>query len=158
MKLLVAFMFSLFVAWGKDRFRLLIVNTLYDMRHKIVPLFSSTPLSPSRRPPSITPTDVSSTYEDTERIKSSATTVRSDDNYFIKRLRSQPRQDIIFFNRYRDFFKRTTGVEKNKFFRDYILWRQEGLDVEKQHCLFINFGVNMMLEYPQIRRVIIIFS
>ena len=47
--------------------------------------------------------------------------------------------------------------EKNKFFRDYILWQQEGLDIDKHHCLFINFGVNMSLQYPQIRRVMMIF-
>ena len=46
--------------------------------------------------------------------------------------------------------------EKFKFFRDFILWQQEGLDIEKQHCLFINFGVNMKLEYTQIRRAIMI--
>ena len=51
-----------------------------------------------------------------------------------------------------------TDKEKEKFFRDFILWQQEGLDIEKQHCLFINFGVNMKFEYPQIRRVIVIFT
>ena len=50
-----------------------------------------------------------------------------------------------------------TDKEKNKYFRDFILWKQEGLDIEKHHCLFINFGVNMMFEYPQIRNIIIIF-
>ena len=52
--------------------------------------------------------------------------------------------------------KRMTGEERMKFFRDFILWQQEGLDIEKQHCLLINFGVNMKLRYPQIRRVIMI--
>ena len=47
--------------------------------------------------------------------------------------------------------------EMNKYFRDFIIWQQEGLDIEKQHCLFINFGVNMKFEHPQIRRVITIF-
>ena len=42
--------------------------------------------------------------------------------------------------------------EKNKLFRDFILWK-EGLDIEKQHCLFINFGVDMQFEYPQIRTI-----
>ena len=51
-----------------------------------------------------------------------------------------------------------TDQEQNKYFRDFVLWQQEGLDIEKQHCLFINFGVNMMFEYPQIRRVIMIFT
>ena len=46
--------------------------------------------------------------------------------------------------------------ERIKFFRDFILWQQEGLDIEKQHCLFINFGENMKFEYPQIRRVTMI--
>ena len=51
---------------------------------------------------------------------------------------------------------RMTDQEQNKYFRDFILWQQEGLDIEKQHCLFINFGVNMKFEYPQIRSVITI--
>ena len=50
-----------------------------------------------------------------------------------------------------------TDEERFKVFRDFVLWKQEGLDIEKQHCLFINFGVNMKFEYPQIRRVIMIF-
>ena len=49
-----------------------------------------------------------------------------------------------------------TGEERMKFFRDFILWQQEGLDIEKHHCLLINFGVNMKLRYPQIRRAIMI--
>ena len=48
--------------------------------------------------------------------------------------------------------------EKNEFFRDYILWQQEGLDIDKHHCLFINFGVNMSLQYPQIRRDVVIIK
>ena len=52
---------------------------------------------------------------------------------------------------------RMTDEEMNKYFRDTILWQQEGLDIEKQHCLFINFGVNMKFEYPQIRRLIMLF-
>ena len=51
-----------------------------------------------------------------------------------------------------------TDQETNHFFRDFILWQKEGLDIEKQHCLFINFGVNMMFQFSQIRRVIVIFS
>ena len=47
---------------------------------------------------------------------------------------------------------RKNDKEKNALFRDYILWK-EGLDIEKQHCLFINFGVDMQFEYPQIRTV-----
>ena len=50
-----------------------------------------------------------------------------------------------------------TDEERNEFFRDFILWQNEGLDIEKQHCLFINFGVKMKFEYPQIRRAIMIF-
>ena len=49
-----------------------------------------------------------------------------------------------------------TDQEQNKYFRDFVLWQQEGLDIEKQHCLIINFGVNMKFEYPQIRRAIVI--
>ena len=33
-----------------------------------------------------------------------------------------------------------TDEEKGKYLRDITLWQQEGLDIEKQHCLFINFG------------------
>ena len=51
---------------------------------------------------------------------------------------------------------RMTDEEKKKYFRDIILWQQEGLDIEKQHCLFINFGADMKLDYPQIRRAIVI--
>ena len=49
-----------------------------------------------------------------------------------------------------------TDEEKNKYFRDFILWQQEGLDIDEYHCLFINFGVNMKFEYSQIRRLIMI--
>ena len=50
-----------------------------------------------------------------------------------------------------------TDEEINHFFRDFVLWQQEGLDIEKQHCLFINFGVNMKFESSHIRRIIMIF-
>ena len=50
-----------------------------------------------------------------------------------------------------------TDEERFKVFRDFIFWQQEGLDIEKQHCLFINFGANMKFEYPQIRSVNTIF-
>ena len=46
---------------------------------------------------------------------------------------------------------RMTDEEKKEYLRDFILWQQKGLDIEKQHCLLINFGVNMNFEYPQIR-------
>ena len=46
-----------------------------------------------------------------------------------------------------------TDEEKNEFFHDFIFWQQEGLDLEKHYCLFINFGVNMKFEYTHIRRV-----
>ena len=49
-----------------------------------------------------------------------------------------------------------TDRERSQDFRDIVLWQQEGLDIEKQHCLFINFGVNMKFQYPQIRRAIMI--
>lgn len=48
-----------------------------------------------------------------------------------------------------------TDEQQNKYVRDFILWQREGLDIEKQHCLFINFGVNIKFGYTQIRRVII---
>ena len=51
-----------------------------------------------------------------------------------------------------------TDEEKNQFFHDFIFWQQEGLDIERQQCLFINFGVNMKFEYSQLRRVITIFG
>ena len=53
---------------------------------------------------------------------------------------------------------RMTDEEKNKFFHDFIFWQQEGLDIERQQCLFINFGVNMKFEYSQLRRVITMFG
>ena len=48
--------------------------------------------------------------------------------------------------------------ERMEFFRGFILWQQEGLDIEKYPCLFINFGVNgnMRLETVQMRRAIMI--
>ena len=45
-----------------------------------------------------------------------------------------------------------TDRERAQDFRDIVLWQQEGLDIEKQHCLFINFGANMKFEYSQIRK------
>ena len=51
-----------------------------------------------------------------------------------------------------------TDKERNKFFRDFIFWQKEGLDIEKYHCLFINFGTNIKFQKTQIRRVIVIFS
>ena len=69
--------------------------------------------------------------------------------YPVTYIRSLPHQGY--------FSKRMTDREKNEFFRDYILWQQDGLDIEKQHCLFINFGVSMKLDHPHIRRVIMIF-
>ena len=51
-----------------------------------------------------------------------------------------------------------TDRERSQDFRDIVLWQQEGLDIEKQHCLFINFGVNMKFQFTQIRRVILISS
>ena len=66
-----------------------------------------------------------------------------------------------FFLFIRPFSRRRMRMkdeEKKKYFRDIILWQHEGLDIEKQHCLFINFGVNMKFKYTQIRRVIVIFS
>ena len=40
-----------------------------------------------------------------------------------------------------------TDEERSKVFRDFILWQQEGLDIEKQHCLFINFGAKLKFEF-----------
>ena len=54
--------------------------------------------------------------------------------------------------------KRMTEKELNKFFRDFIFWQQEGLDISEAHCLFINFGVNVKFENSQIRRANLIFS
>ena len=48
--------------------------------------------------------------------------------------------------------------EKQKYLRDFIFWQQDGLNIENQHCLFINFGVNMKFPTTQIRKVIVIFS
>ena len=44
-----------------------------------------------------------------------------------------------------------TEKELNKFFRDFIFWQQEGLHIDKYHCLLINFGANVKFENPQIR-------
>ena len=41
-----------------------------------------------------------------------------------------------------------TEEDRMKFFRGFILWQQEGLDIEKYPCLFINFGVNMTTNLP----------
>ena len=62
------------------------------------------------------------------------------------------------YNVLSNFLLRITDKEKNKFFRDFIFWQQEGLDIDEYHCLFINFGVNIQYENPQIRRAIMIFS
>ena len=51
-----------------------------------------------------------------------------------------------------------TDKEKHKFFRDFIFWQQEGLDINEVHCLFINFGTNVKFENSQIRIVIVISS
>ena len=51
---------------------------------------------------------------------------------------------------------RMTEEEMEKYFRDFILWQHEGLDIKKQQCLFINFGVNIKSESPQIRRIVVI--
>ena len=48
--------------------------------------------------------------------------------------------------------------ERFKVFRDFIIWQNEGINIEKQHCLLINFGVNNKFPYTQIRRVKMIFS
>ena len=50
-------------------------------------------------------------------------------------------------------FIRISDEEKKNYFRDFILWKQEGFDIDKKHCLFFNFGANLKLEYPQIRSV-----
>ena len=54
--------------------------------------------------------------------------------------------------------KRMTDEGKKAFIRNFTLWQQEGLNIDEYHCLFINFGMNIKLENPQIRRVIMIFS
>ena len=46
-----------------------------------------------------------------------------------------------------------TDKETIEFFRDFILWQKEGLNIEKQHCLVINFGVNIQFQSSHIRRV-----
>ena len=51
-----------------------------------------------------------------------------------------------------------TDKDKNNIIREFTRWKKEGLDIDKYHCLIINFGANMMFEYPHIRRVIMIFS
>ena len=56
------------------------------------------------------------------------------------------------------YLKRMTDEERFQDFPGFIQWQQEGLDIEKHHCLFISFGVNMKFQFTQIRRVIVIFS
>ena len=50
-----------------------------------------------------------------------------------------------------------TEEERMQFYRGFILWQQEGLDIEKYPCLIINFGINMRssLEWPLQRRSVI---
>ena len=55
------------------------------------------------------------------------------------------------------FLLRVTDKEKNKFFRDFIYWKEEGLDIDKYHCLLINFGAHLQFDNPQIRKVIVMF-
>ena len=55
--------------------------------------------------------------------------------------------------------QRMTDEQKFKFFRDFIFWQQEGLDIDESPSLIINFGDKFQFENTfQIRRVIMIFS
>ena len=93
-----------------------------------------------RRPASVTPSEGSSTFG----------------NEIDGFLKSEDHNEI-HNSEARISYIRMTDEEKNKNFRDFILWQQLGLDIEKLNCLLINFGVNMKFNYTQLRRVIVIF-
>ena len=44
-----------------------------------------------------------------------------------------------------------TDHDKEDFIRRIIAWKENGLDLDKQNCLTLNFGSDVVLDYPQIR-------
>ena len=49
---------------------------------------------------------------------------------------------------------RMTDQDKEDFIRRTIHWQQNGLDLDNQNCLILNFGADLVLSYPQIRKFI----
>ena len=47
---------------------------------------------------------------------------------------------------------RMTDQDKEDFIKRTIQWQQNGLDLDKRNCLVLNFGSDLMLNYPQIRK------
>ena len=46
---------------------------------------------------------------------------------------------------------RMTDQDKEDFIRRVIAWKENGLDLDKRTCLTLNFGSDVVLDYPQIR-------
>ena len=95
-----------------------------------------------RRPASVTPSEGSSTFG-------------NEINGFFKS------EDLNEIHNSEAVISYMTDEEKNKNFREFILWQQQGLDIEKLNCLLINFGVNTgaghQLNLLQIRLVQLFF-
>ena len=47
---------------------------------------------------------------------------------------------------------RMTDQDKEDFMKRIIDWQQNGLDLDKRNCLVLNFGSDLKLNYPQIRK------
>ena len=47
---------------------------------------------------------------------------------------------------------RMTEQDKENFIKRIIDWQQTGLDLDKRNCLLLNFGSDLDLNYPQIRK------
>ena len=47
---------------------------------------------------------------------------------------------------------RMTDQDKEDFIKRTIQWQQNGLDLDKQNCLVLNYGSDVVLNYPQIRK------
>ena len=45
-----------------------------------------------------------------------------------------------------------TDHDKENFIKRIIDWQQNGLDLDKRNCLVLNFGSDLKLSYPQIRK------
>ena len=48
---------------------------------------------------------------------------------------------------------RMTDQDKEDFMKRIIDWQQNGLDLDKRNCLVLNFGSDLKLNYPQIRKI-----
>ena len=47
-----------------------------------------------------------------------------------------------------------TDQDKEDLIKRTIHWQQNGLDLDKRNCLILNFGADLMMNYPQIRKFI----